>query len=451
MGADNESAQEKIKRLEMDISLLREGYFQLKKAKTALEEGSIRYRRLFETFVDGILFLDYDTGKVVDVNPFLTELLGLPREKFLGKELWQLGVFRDIAKNKLNYLQLKRKKFIRYENLPMETFDNRYINVEFISNIYAVGGKKVVQCNIRDNTEHEKANRKIKMLSSVVEQATDGMAIAGLDGKLTFVNEAWRKMHGYKSAKELFGKSLAIFHSKEQIENDVKPFNEKVMKFGACSGEIGHVTKHGKLFQTLMTTTLLKDDYGKPYALSGIITDITERKKAEEVIKETEAKYRNIVENSPEMIHSVDMYGKVIFANKREYELLGYKDGELIGIHIKKLYSPDLLKQVYEGFEKLKKEGKLHVPDSKMIKKNGDFINVEIRSIAVYDNKGQFIHTRSIIRDITDEKKARDELAKKVEQMEFIGRTNLKRHKEMLEMKKEIERLKAEIERLKNL
>ena len=90
-----------------------------------------------------------------------------------------------------------------------------------------------------DITERKKAEEEIiKRLSSVVEQSTEGMAIAGLDGILSFVNEAWCRMHGYKSSKELLGKSLAISHNQEQIENEVKPFNEKVIELGAYSGEI---------------------------------------------------------------------------------------------------------------------------------------------------------------------------------------------------------------------
>ncbi len=147
---------------------------------------------------------------------------------------------------------------------------------------------------LNDITERKQAEEKINMLSSVVEQSTEGMAIADLDGNLIFINEAWCRMHGYKSPKELLGKNLAISHNQEQLENEVKPFNEKVMKFGAYSGEVGHITKDGKPFPTLMTTTVLKDKQGNPYALAGIAKEITELKQAEKALK----KARSAIEGS---------------------------------------------------------------------------------------------------------------------------------------------------------
>jgi|GEM_PF-2334177 len=117
--------------------------------------SELRYRRLFESAKDGILILDYGTGKVVDANPFLSEILDFPKNKLIGKHLWQLGFFKAIAQNKANFLELKRKNFIRYEDLPMETMSGRKIDVEFISNVYDAGGTKVIQCNIRDITDRK--------------------------------------------------------------------------------------------------------------------------------------------------------------------------------------------------------------------------------------------------------------------------------------------------------
>ena len=112
---------------------------------------------LFEAAWDGILILDADSGMVVDVNPFLIELLGYSREQFLGKRIWELGFFKDTAASKLNLKELQEKKFIRYEDLPLETSDGRRIEVEFVSNVYLVDHHNVIQCNIRDITERRRA------------------------------------------------------------------------------------------------------------------------------------------------------------------------------------------------------------------------------------------------------------------------------------------------------
>ncbi len=119
-------------------------------------ESELRYRRLFETAQDGILILDADTGKIIDANPFLLDLLDYPFEGLIGLQLWQLGLFEDIAANRAAFLKLQEKEYIRYENLPLSTRAGERIQVEFVSNVYFVGSNKVIQCNIRDISERSK-------------------------------------------------------------------------------------------------------------------------------------------------------------------------------------------------------------------------------------------------------------------------------------------------------
>src|ERR1700691_2111970 len=123
-----------------------------KRAKEALQASEIRYRRLFERAQDGILILDFATGQVVDVNPFLTNLLGYSHAELVGKDLWEIGPVKDISASRLSFADLQTKGVIRYDDLPLETRDGRRLAVEFVSNVYTVGGTRVVQCNIRDIT-----------------------------------------------------------------------------------------------------------------------------------------------------------------------------------------------------------------------------------------------------------------------------------------------------------
>ena len=118
-----------------------------------------------------------------------------------------------------------------------------------------------------------------------------------------YVNPAWAEMHDYDSSEELIGRSLKIFHNQEQIENDVELFNLIVKEKGANSGEVGHIRKDGTPFPTLMTTTLLKDDNGKPEALLGIAKNITAIKETEKALRESEKKYRTLLNNIPGMVY----------------------------------------------------------------------------------------------------------------------------------------------------
>jgi PAS domain S-box-containing protein len=116
----------------------------------ALEVSELRYRRLFETAQDGILILDADSGKIIDVNPFLLDLLDYPFESIIGLQLWEIGLFEDIAANQAAFAKLQTEEYIRYENHPLRTKAGKQIQVEFVSNVYFVGPAKVIQCNIRD-------------------------------------------------------------------------------------------------------------------------------------------------------------------------------------------------------------------------------------------------------------------------------------------------------------
>jgi two-component system CheB/CheR fusion protein len=122
---------------------------EAKTAKDKLAVSEMRYRTLFETAQEGILILDGKSGKIKDVNPFLIKLLGYSEEKFLEKQIWDIGLLKDIVANKENFLDLKKKKYMRYKDLPLETADGEKIAVEFISNAYEIDTIKIIQCNIR--------------------------------------------------------------------------------------------------------------------------------------------------------------------------------------------------------------------------------------------------------------------------------------------------------------
>lgn len=126
------------------------------KVEDDLSASETRYRRLFESAKDGILILDADTGQVVDANPFLIALLGYSHADLLGRTLWDLGPFKDIADSRDAFRELQEKEYVRYEDLPLETRDGRLINVEFVSNVYLVGPTRVIQCNVRDITERKR-------------------------------------------------------------------------------------------------------------------------------------------------------------------------------------------------------------------------------------------------------------------------------------------------------
>jgi len=139
-----------------------------------LKRSELRYRRLFETAQDAILILDGDSGEIIDANTFILDMLGYPLEYFLGRHLWELGFLKDKSLAKNAFETLKKEGYIRYEDLPLETKQGRAIHVEFVSNVYFVGDKRIIQCNIRDITERSRAedalalaSRKLNLMSGI--------------------------------------------------------------------------------------------------------------------------------------------------------------------------------------------------------------------------------------------------------------------------------------------
>ncbi len=137
-------------------------------------------------------------------------------------------------------------------------------------------------------TVRKQTEERIRFLSSVVEQSSEGIAITNINGDILFANPAWAHMHGYESEETLVNKNLKIFHNEKQLEEDVIPFNKKVMEEGFHMGELGHIRRDGAPFPTLMTTTLLKDAHGTPIAIAGLAKDITDRKNLEEKLRQAQ-------------------------------------------------------------------------------------------------------------------------------------------------------------------
>ena len=126
------------------------------------------YRRLFETAKDGILILDAESGVILDANPFMEQLLDRPHADLLGKELWEIGLFADIAANQAAFRTLQERGYVRYEDLPLKSNTGRTVDVEFVSNTYVARGIKVAQCNIRDITERRRAERQVEEQSEAL-------------------------------------------------------------------------------------------------------------------------------------------------------------------------------------------------------------------------------------------------------------------------------------------
>ncbi|MEY2689630.1 MAG: hypothetical protein RL375_3829 [Pseudomonadota bacterium] len=153
-------------------------------ATAALNASEMRYRRLFEAAQDGILLLNADTAQIEDANPYLMTMLGYTHAELLGKKLWDVGAFADVARSSDMFSALQQRGYVRYSDLPLRTKGGVLVSVEFVSNSYDCAGVRVIQCNIRNLTEQRLAEQQVLKLSRVVEQSPVGIVISDLSRRI---------------------------------------------------------------------------------------------------------------------------------------------------------------------------------------------------------------------------------------------------------------------------
>ena len=140
-----------------------------KLAKDKLIESEMRYRRLFESAKDGILIIDFETGKIIDANPFIIKIIDFPLKEILGKKLWEIGLFSNKEESESAFIKLKKNGYVRFDDMPVQRRNGKITEVEFISNVYLENKTKVIQCNIRDITERKLAEKKLIEKTDLIE------------------------------------------------------------------------------------------------------------------------------------------------------------------------------------------------------------------------------------------------------------------------------------------
>jgi PAS domain S-box-containing protein len=256
-----------------------------KRAEDALRASELRYRRLFEAAKDGILILDAETGMIIDVNPFLTEMLGFSHEQFTGKSVWELGFLKDIIANRENFLELQQKEYIRYEDLPLKTADGRSIDVEFVSNVYLIDRRKVIQCNIRDITERKRAVLQLEsnyaLLAALINSPRD-LVIFSLDKEYRYsaFNDKHREeMKKVWAADIKIGDNILDYMNDPELRTAAKASMDHALR-GETFTEIKHQPQVDIFYEFIWNPVYLKK---KVVGITAFIRDITERKQAETV------------------------------------------------------------------------------------------------------------------------------------------------------------------------
>jgi two-component system, sensor histidine kinase and response regulator len=442
--------------LEQRIRDLEEESVKAKRAEVALQASEKRYRRLFQSAKDGILILDADTGKVVDVNPFLTGLIGYSYEALCGKRIWEIGSFTDIAASKEAFRTLQDQQYIRYEDLPLKTNDGRLVEVEFVSNVYQVDHSKVIQCNIRDISDRKRAEEEIRRSESRLRSL---LSISQYHASNTqdFLDYA------LDEAIKLTGSKIGyIYHySEERREFVLNSWSKDVMKECTITkpqtcyeldktGIWGEAVRQGKpiVLNDFQADHPLKRGYpeghaklhnyltipvssgGRIVAVVGVankefdygegdvlqlsllmdsVFNLVDLRKAEEALKESEASLAHAQSIAHLANWEVDVETDKVRGSTELYRIFNLEGELTLGAYVEKFH-PDDRAYIVESINAAIYEGKPYNIDYRIIPRSGDIRHVHAEGEVTHDENGRPKKFFGIVHDITERKRAEEAL-----------------------------------------
>ena len=292
----------------------------------ALRASELSYRRLFEAAQDGILILDAETGRVNDVNPFLCQLLGFSHEEIVGRTVGELSPFKDIVSNQAMLERLQADGYVRYEDLPLKTRDDRQIAVEFVCNVYEAGDEKVIQCNVRDITERKKAEQRWKLLNTCVSHLNEIILVTEAEPldepgpRIVYVNEVFERLTGYTAAEAL-GRSPRFLQGEKTDRMIVAEVRGALERRQPIQRQLINYRKDGTEYWMDLNVVPIFDGTGKCTHFAAIERDVTEQKKVEAQLLWKTAFFEAQVNSARDAIIVVDKEGKKLIENPQMFAL----------------------------------------------------------------------------------------------------------------------------------
>lgn len=353
--------------------------------------------------------------KFVYINPLFEKISGYNKTFLIGKNTADFVFPED--KDRIRRMAINNLKV-----LSAEPYEYRFIKkngeiiwvMEKVSSV-KYDGKRAVLGSFMDVTERKSAEEKVRhsedMYRSILENINDGYFEADLSGRFTYVNAPLCEIHGY-SEKELIGMDNRQYADIETTKRVFASFNE-IYKTGKRGSIFDYeiTRKDGGKRQIEVSASLIKDLSGKPVGFWGITRDVTQRKKKEEELRDSEARYRSIIESIVDAYFEIDLTGKFTFVNDVVCQHLGYSREELMTMSNLSVQSPKDAKKSYQAFRKVYETGQqVKALEYRARRKDGS-IGIYELSISLMKNGGDKpVGFRGISRDITDRKKMEEAL-----------------------------------------
>jgi two-component system sensor histidine kinase/response regulator len=386
-----------------------------------LEASEVRFRSVFESSPIGMLTADAD-GIVTGINEAYLHILGVEegRDLIVGKfDLRDADMFRNAGIDK-HLTQL-------FEGYPFDAETElvsfvgeqkvlRHLGVPLFGQGRGVCGAILM---VEDVTERKRAEEAMRVKDSAMASSINAIAIADLEGKLTYVNSAFLKLWRYDDDTEVLGKNvLEFWKSPEDAGAVVKGLSDT----GSWRGELLAKRSDGSTVPLELSTSMVSDGAGEPLCMMASFVDITERKRAEEALWESEQRYRTQFEEALDAIVVADAEtGTIIDCNPAASDLVERTKDELIGKHQRILHPPeDIEREFTTTFKEHINDKQRQTLDVQVITKSGALKAVSIKA-SVFELKGRKV-VQGTFRDITERKLAEQRLLEAKETTEQANR-----------------------------
>lgn len=375
--------------------------------------GGAWFQALVEAAPDAIVGVD-GQGFILFVNGRAESLFGYGRDEVVGQPLDMLIPERFRASHNRHHATYMQEPKPRPMGTPLKLFARRKDDSEFAADIslsFVEGpGGLVYLSFIRDITDLLEAQKAQFFLASIVESSQDAIVGATPEGTILSWNGGAERLCGY-SAQEAEGRSIALILPPDRAE-ELQGYAASALKGKGVEGlETVLRRKDGSLVNVALTFSPLRDRKGDVAGTSMIAIDITERKLAETALKESEERYRRIVETTQDGVWVADAAGRTTFVNARVQELLGYTAAEMMGAPLEG-FVPKEDRPLLASHLERRRKGLREQYDLRLRRKDGGDLWVIVSAAPLASAGGEYAGTFAMITDITARKKAEADLAR---------------------------------------
>ncbi len=379
---------------------------ELNRVQNSLQESELKHRLLVQN-MPGMVYRAYSDWSA-EIFSGCELISGYTREEINLQETKWLSIVHPDDRVKIsqmgNQLSQDAKSIIQIYRIIDKQGAIRWVEDRKIS--FFINGKfKGIDGIVFDITEKKKQEEELQEIEDqyrfLVDSSNLGIIISQ-DNILKFVNKAFSKMHGYESPDDLIGKHIEVIIAHDERKllaerglNRAKGSNEPL------AYETIGLRKDGSKFPVSVSVTLINYQ-DKPTSLV-FTEDITEKKRREVKLIESEEKFRNYVETSQDLIWQLDDEGRFIYLNPAWEEALGFSLNEMIGQKFTNFKKPNLIDRDLATFQK-NLEGKAPVKDyhTIYISKTGEDVHLNFKAIATKNEKGIIIGTQGSAYNITE-------------------------------------------------